>query len=640
MRFVVTNNINNKDNTNIALISGTKNITHRNTIQINNISNIYSDNLAPIFTDTVITTTDSNGKIAATQINNKFKHGLYITDRYTVNKEDNISYPLWYKHNIYKAAIIDRMQTYKYIEYNVQAGTTYNISIPIKGIIISNTIKVYNRSDSTQPWGTLSSSDYTINLNTTAITINNSTYNGHTIMVVFELVQNNIIIKDKNGNIIDQNKNNIFIEATRFNVDNFVDPSPTTDSITKYCYLTVYSNINMTDTYISYRSFDGDERELINYQLTYKRAIDYTIESDYSISTNKPNTQFFISYDPVTTILRIEKDDNLHKMPWFVNIPDNEVNINTRAYRPTEVDIYGTDRIITIKEPVTIRDHQTVKLSYDPYVLRDSVGRPVNISIINEDTDISNIIIDINEKDRAIIVTDTMNINPAQTYIIYQTQFEKNIPIPFININPYKIYGATNGMTDYVIYMLPESELSTKRSIFAEPVHIYYKYTDDTDNRTVEEVIQKISSGAIASEISQYINTTDIHPIILGVTKVLYAVSPNDLEIMDMRRLGTDIAYDYEYDEYSDYEHLSYTTVGWWWGRPIDVDNIAVVYIRKSTIEKMKNLYYYFDYKTQTLMNTDPNFDFDGYMMEQVIKPKIKQHLRVGSKLILEVVDE
>jgi len=639
MKIEITNTIDNSTNVNLAVLDRTLDITEDKIIQINDLSITNTDNLSPIYTDTITATSSSSGVISG--INNVFMHEVKITDRYKFDLENRLTYPMWYE---YRAPIAMSTKSYSDVvnRFNgIQINVAYKLAYDDNVNIVKNDYTVYQRRYSWSTWKELDAADYVINKAENTITILNSYWTGYNIRVVNKIVADPIILEYADGTIPD----NYDIELKKVKTAP-ISGVTSTKSIDGYYYVRIllYSKPTQTLT-VSFQTYSGYQSFIVNPNDIYELGRDFTIDSSYNIHTNSNNTFFYVRLPNRNSILNIAKDAIPQDTQWNIQVPRERVEIGSYTYYPKETNVMNYDSVVRVKESINQIDEDRIKLSYpNIYLVRGIDNKPVNMTIysIMEDGEIINhddIIDDIDVSNGILFVTKMEPINKVRTIVEYDIYTEKAL-IYHEDINPHKMFNKLVSLSDVVVYIIPEDEAKTNRTVFTHPIYPYYEYMDTIGEQYMSstKAIEYITSGQVINDISEYVDGSVVHPYVLGIASIMLPVSANDVPFLDVRRLGTDIAYDYPIEIYEDIIYRNYTTVGWWWGRPVNLDNIAVVYVGRTTIDKLKTLYSTYDiYAIRNEDNT--SFDLDNYIMEQVIKPKIKRHLRVGAKLVLEIVE-
>lgn len=641
LKFAVANRIDNLNNLNIALIDKSTNISENSVIQIDDLSISESENRTPIFTDHTITKSDSDGLISNS--GNQFKTGAMLSNRYIFNPVSKLTVPLWYKYippnALHTKSVSNAINKFNNITLNKQ----YKLSYADDSTVSKNKYIVQKRRYDYQKWSSLKSSAYTINKAENTITITDTVYSGYNIKIINKTISDPIKVYYEDSSDV-ENYTIELIETINTPVSIFTE---TSTAMSENFHIKLLLHEIPEDTlYISYQGYSEYLTFIVNPEHILKEDIDFSIQSNYDIETSLPDTKFYIKYPERNSILNINKINTPQKSVWNITIPDTSTTINGYSYTPKEADTINRDKIITVKEPITRTDEKIIKLSRDNiYVRRGIDNKPLNVTLYSElengeIVNHNNVIDDIDESNKTIYLDRIEPINTIRTTIEYQVKLD-NVPIYSYNLNPHKMFNKYAATSNIIVYMIPESEASTNRTVFFFPVYNNYEFIESTNKYHMSMMlgIDYIETGNVYEEISNYVNTTDIHPFILGTLAYIAPISPNDMDYIDVRRLGTDIAYDEILNPYYDSKHNNYTTVGYWWGKPLNLDNIAIVYIKQTTIDRLKVIYQQYDLYTQRQIENNDSFNLDKHIISNVVKPKIKSRLRVGCKLLLKVVE-
>ena len=160
-----------------------------------------------------------------------------------------------------------------------------------------------------------------------------------------------------------------------------------------------------------------------------------------------------------------------HDTPWFMEVSNEKLirNINDTdyIYQPLERNaqnmITGQYQIVKVKESITKVDSNVLKTQYNNLqVTTDSSSNIQNITILNNDIDISNIIKSVDSKRGIINLNRDINVDQSNSFIEYY-RYINNVQYKNINVNPYMLYNLSNStiLDKYVlIFMMPNESYS------------------------------------------------------------------------------------------------------------------------------------------------------------------------------------
>jgi hypothetical protein len=692
MRIVLATSM-SPDNVNLAFVEGEK-IRSDDVLQYRDMSGEIEENQLPIFTEArQAITKPYSGTITEIDIINDI-YVPEITSEYNFIKDTAETIPLWHKYDIkiphYNTSAELKVFTIK----NTEVNKEYQILSSKSSVILcKNTIVVKDITN--PPVVTLTEDDYIYNSGTRTLKITNSAYNNKKIQINFYVITNSIILKDELGNEI-QNKY-IRIEPTKYEStptdtdDKFgpIGPNGDQELLNLYDIEILFANVlepdlTYTVEYLYYNNSTNETNvstEVINTIPIYTK-VSLVKETDtfedrvyevkvadgeitYPIYTKIPTTwpKIFVKYptDRNNKITIVEPDNIPHNYPWFIQISNEKIIVDNYTYEPIEKATHGfiNDQYYIQKstEPITKLDNNTIKTTYDNLQLSyNSSGKVSNITIINDNIDISDQIEWVDAKRGIIKLSNTLNLSLKNNSIKYD-YYLTNVQYKGLNVNPFMIYSNTNDtIIDkfIVIYMMPTEELneSKGRSIFHLTVYKYpERYEDVKDyERNVEDAIKFIKGDGylghsfVYDQITEFINSgisrgDDLHPIILGYISAGNISTPSKLQTLDIRRRGGGLAIVDDINELDSDVERHYLDIAKVDGYNYDLSNISIVKVKNRVKTRLENKMRNYDpYAQRQIRDNVPGFNLTSYT-ESYIESIVRKYLNAACHVTIVYED-
>ena len=98
------------------------------------------------------------------------------------------------------------------------------------------------------------------------------------------------------------------------------------------------------------------------------------------------------------------------------------------------------------------------------------------------------------------------------------------------------------------------------------------------------------------------------------------------------------VSYEYPIDIHEDYIPDNYSSFGYWWGRPFDLENVSVVYIKDSLVRSLQDKIVTYDRNFALEIKKESFVDAREYTMKY-IESVLRKYMRIGNHTIIKVVE-
>lgn len=675
MRVVVAKDISPK-NVNLALVDGTK-IKSDDVIQIKDLSLAYTYNQLPIFTEARQCTVLSTGALDIT--NDTLTP--HITSEYNYSSDTSTVTPLWLKYKLMLYYYNETIQNSVYTISSTQINTQYQfMSLKSQAIPIINTFKV--EWYTVTGWYPIPSTYYTLDLGRRNISINNELYSGQRVRVTYNTLNMNISIYDENKKPMPLKY--VRVEPSKYRTtpgetDEFQEISNTPlnniydttilfanvleDNVTYFVEYSTYSfTTNTQETRLEVINPDSLYTKVVEFLSHHsKSAYVYTVDPDTFSITTKLNQYWpvvFVKYptDRNSNIALLEPQHRTHDVPWFIELSNdkiiNETDDGTFTYQILEAGSNPTGYSITnVTEDISKIDQYLIKTNYNDLHLRyNNVGTITNITLRNNDIDISNMIEWVDARRGIIKLTKDINISQRNNYISYQYRIY-NVSYRNINVNPFMMYNQTNSniVDKFVMfYMLPIEELRQElgRSVFHTIVYktpeIYEGLEDHVKSIiAMRNFLLGTSNGVsnLYTIIPEYlspdiVDTSNLHPIILGYVNSTNITTANNIAFTDIRRRGGGLRVEENVDTLLDNQIRHYLDIAPIDGYEYNLSNVAIVHIRNAVKTALMSRFGTYDVYAQRQIRSNPNFILEAYV-ESYIRHVVQKYLCASTHAII-----
>lgn len=662
-RFAVSSVI-SESNINLAFLEDIK-FTSADVVKVTKYTNLYDDNIIPIFSDFTKASVDDNGNI---NVFNKTDDFL-ITNETIIDEESLDLLPLWYVHNV-KKPYMNITESSRDLKVNIDGNIIDNLIPSGSNMkVINNSVTMYYSVDAGNVYSYLPTQYYKVDVANDRIIITDQALldaaEGY-YRVQYSVIVPDIVIRDNYGNIINNTKYvpeiNI-IEGTTglYNVN----------------ILTWFSNTDDIVYYVDYSTLENqqqvDESEILRVYPLYKRAsskdaiIDrndrrIAITDDYTVQSHL--TIFDTVYLKYTIenneYIEIKAPENMPKnISWYIDIRAGRFRSseNNLVYDVVEKNKYmlkNNQKVSNaVVEPIFISD-TVVKLYHkNLYVSIDNEGNYTNMFFYVDGIDKTDLIDDIDIDNGILYLKDVISAYRDVSVSYYYRS--KYVPYEYLNVNPLKKYTDNEDiiLKNVIMYMLPKDylNLSLNRSIFHK---IVYKHPGSVKDVRPEEInvskcisyilgTDETGKSNIYDEVSDYLSANaadDLQPIILGVINTSQILHPDRYDFIDIRNESLYLSDVYELADLLKINRdiLNYADIGRYDGEPIYGDKVVIVRIPKRLQDKIQTLFETFD--TETVRKTKFQSDYPIVRMREYITGVLKKYFKVGLYFKIYFEDE
>lgn len=650
-----------ENNINLAIMEDIK-YTSSDVVKVTKYTNLYNDNIIAIFSDFIKASVNDSGKV---NIFNEVDD-IIITNETFIDEKTLDLIPLWYVHSlkkVYMNITLDNRDMYVNIPDNIIDNlipADSNLSI------VKNTVKLFRVVNNSNIF--ISSDNYKVDIPNKRIIITNeallNSANGK-YRIVYDVFIPDIIIEDKYGNIIENNK--YVIEAHKISGS---------DTLFNVNILTWFKNTDDNIYYVKYNSFDNNNQidisEILRVYNIYKKTDDYNNIIDrndryYYINDNYDIETKLTKYDTVyirynienNEYIEIKEPDSLYKnIAWYINIragkfTDSNSGLVYDIIERNKYNLKDNERIVkTSIRPIFIND-TTLKLYHkNLYVSMNNKYEYTNIHIYSNDIEHKNIIENVDIENGIIYLNKILSTN--NDIVVEYKYRTKYISYEYINVNPLAKYKDNENIINkqIVLYMLPSNYLnkSLNRSVFHKIVYknpsVVKNIKDEEINvlKSMEYIIGLDDNGKsnIYNEVKDYIINNapdDLKPIILGYVNINQIVHEDSYDFNDIRQYALYVNDIIPLNKLLDANNdvINYCDIALYDGKIIRGNKVIIVNITKELFNKIKYLFEEFD--TDTIYKTRNNPDYIYIKTKQFIEEVIKKYFKVGTyfKFIYEI---
>jgi len=563
-----------------------------NVITLRDFSVFTKENLLPKRADHVTTKSNNIGELKFT---NTFSE-IEVTDTFGFNIDTFVSNPLWYKYTL---SFTHNNQTKQSNRRNQRADiTTGNVRVDRltsdkQQILLSNSTSIRYTDDQAQSIDyneATEGSRFIIDYARRDLTYIAANFSGldlqGTLNVRFNTIENSILVD---------------IEDTE-------DYLMTAKEIDNNTYVITIFSTNNNPVLVKYAANKDGEieevEELTSFEPIYLESdnnTNTTQSKSFSVNNELVKLKSSNTFQDYAIRQKILTNTKIFTVPpfalprqesWFLRVSENEFTKDALTYKVNNTSPFINRPNRKYEQPIIV-DANHIQLSQIPlYARTKSAIEGITITTID---DITLTVTNVNDSTGIITIQEQISTKDFVTAVY---DYEDDL----ILLNEYDFNPRNSTRKDFhimkmisVIFILPQEELiDPNRSVFVGYLHRYkggheIEYTD-------ANIISFMDSDNVHPLISEHVNTTDIHPIVLSTLAVDSEFLPKRAIMKDVRVRGGGV--------HSQIQHLNKNVaddifqmldIGNWDGETFDLSGVIIFRVPLNVRQSIENVFRFFD---------------------------------------------